>query len=308
MRERKASDERPFASGRPAIAANARTNARLRVPLAGSVLVHAALALLLSRGAARAPTEPEPFALATLDILEREAVLSGAPVIGAHVGAPTGANARSARTTQSDAALGMRPRSRSSARRHVRPHTAAPAAGQPAMPVGGSVPVEVTDLPTESVVTTGSASSIGAKTAKETGAARAARITANVVTGPAAGNPGGSPVRALDGGPTGSVRGAGAGDLSDVVVHPRPIHEVRSASLYPHVARQLGIEGTVKLSVGTDESGSVTTVAVIRPAGHGFDEAATKALRAFRFSPARTRDGRAVPFLFTYTYVFSLDD
>ena len=106
-------------------------------------------------------------------------------------------------------------------------------------------------------------------------------------------------------GPGGALR---AGATSEVVTYPVAIHEVRSAGLYPELARQLGIERVVKLGVGVDEFGRVTTVSVLKPVGYGFDEAASTALRAFRFSPARTRDGRAVPFRFTYTYAFVLED
>ena len=89
-----------------------------------------------------------------------------------------------------------------------------------------------------------------------------------------------------------------------VTVQPTVLYEVNSEDIYPSDARALGIEGVVKLSVGIDATGHVVQVRVISKAGHGFDEAATKAMRRFRFSPARTNDGRAVPYRFAYTYRF----
>jgi vitamin B12 transporter len=53
-----------------------------------------------------------------------------------------------------------------------------------------------------------------------------------------------------------------------------------------------------------DQNGNVTEVKIIKAAGHGFDEAARAALMKYKFTPARTNDGRAVPTRIPYTYVF----
>lgn len=84
----------------------------------------------------------------------------------------------------------------------------------------------------------------------------------------------------------------------------RPIYKVDSADVYPADAMALGLEGAVVLSVGINEKGAVVEVRVLKRAGHKFDEAATKALRGFRFSPALTSDGRPVPARITYSYKF----
>jgi len=88
----------------------------------------------------------------------------------------------------------------------------------------------------------------------------------------------------------------------------RVIHEVNSADYYPPDALALGLEGAVTLSVGINEKGAVVEVRVLKRAGHKFDEAAVRALREFRFAPARTSDGRAVPTRITYSFKFTLSN
>ena len=91
-----------------------------------------------------------------------------------------------------------------------------------------------------------------------------------------------------------------------IATQPHAIYKVDGADVYPPDALALGLEGTVSLSVGISETGAVVEVRVLKRAGHKFDEAATQALRKFRFSPALTSDGRAVPTRITYSYKFSL--
>ena len=93
-----------------------------------------------------------------------------------------------------------------------------------------------------------------------------------------------------------------------VATQPRKLYEVNSADIYPPEPKSLGIEGTVKLSVDLDEKGNVVAVRLIQRAGHGFDEAAVRAMARFRFSPALTSDGRAVPYRLTYQYRFTIGD
>ena len=87
---------------------------------------------------------------------------------------------------------------------------------------------------------------------------------------------------------------------------PRVLHEVNSAEIYPPEAYKMGIEGKVDLRVGIDENGEVRQVKIVGKAGHGFDEAARDALRRFRFSPARTSDGKAVAVNITYRFSFDI--
>jgi TonB family protein len=76
---------------------------------------------------------------------------------------------------------------------------------------------------------------------------------------------------------------------------------------YPAEARRLEIEGDVKLEVSINEKGMVTKVKILEDPGGGLGEAAAKALKKFRFSPARTDEGKAVPYKIKYVYSFVLD-
>lgn len=93
-----------------------------------------------------------------------------------------------------------------------------------------------------------------------------------------------------------------------IATGPKALFKVEGEEVYPAEARAIGLEGTVKLSVGLNEKGVVVDVKVIERAGHGFDEAAVKAMKQFRYRPALASDGRPVPCRFAYTYRFSMGD
>jgi len=76
---------------------------------------------------------------------------------------------------------------------------------------------------------------------------------------------------------------------------------------YPPEAKRLGLEGAVKIKLGIDEHGRVVQAKVVEGAGHGFDEAALKAMRQAKFKPAETSDGRTVPCSIIWTYRFETD-
>ena len=76
---------------------------------------------------------------------------------------------------------------------------------------------------------------------------------------------------------------------------------------YPAEARRLGIEGRVLLRVAIDRQGNVRWTRVIRPAGHGLDEAAQEALARSKFRPARTCDCRVVDHIIPWTYTFQTE-
>jgi protein TonB len=86
----------------------------------------------------------------------------------------------------------------------------------------------------------------------------------------------------------------------------RVIHEVNSADVYPAEAYRMGIEGMVELKVTVDENGNVIQVRVLTHPGHGFEEAAREAMRQFKFSPARTSDGKATVQNITYKFSFDM--
>ncbi|MFN7133521.1 MAG: TonB family protein, partial [Myxococcales bacterium] len=76
---------------------------------------------------------------------------------------------------------------------------------------------------------------------------------------------------------------------------------------YPEAAREQKLSGDVGMIVEILEDGTVGDVQVVRPAGHGFDEAAVKAVRQFIFSPAEF-DGVPAPVRIEYTYRFAFTE
>jgi len=88
-----------------------------------------------------------------------------------------------------------------------------------------------------------------------------------------------------------------------LVSQPSP-EEMRA--LYPEQARRAALEGDVKLELVVSETGEVTEVRVVRSAGSGFDEAAERLVRRFRFRPA-VRAGKPVPARIPWTYKFRLE-
>jgi protein TonB len=103
--------------------------------------------------------------------------------------------------------------------------------------------------------------------------------------------------------------GGGFAPVADIYIsqHAELISAPSGEENYPPEAKRLGIEGAVRIKVGIDEKGNVVQVKVIERAGHGFDEAAAKAMKAAKFKPAMTSDGRAVPCNIIWTYRFETD-
>jgi len=75
-------------------------------------------------------------------------------------------------------------------------------------------------------------------------------------------------------------------------------------AVYPPELQRMGIEGLVVAKLYVDENGDVRRVTIVEKAGHGLDEHARDALKKFKFSPARTSDGKAVPTNIIYKYRF----
>jgi TonB family protein len=69
------------------------------------------------------------------------------------------------------------------------------------------------------------------------------------------------------------------------ITPPRPNSTVQPE--YPPDALRDRVEGTVGLELTIDDTGAVVAARVTQPAGHGFDEAALAAARAWTFEPAR---------------------
>ena len=76
-------------------------------------------------------------------------------------------------------------------------------------------------------------------------------------------------------------------------------------AVYPPEAQRAGLAGSVELEVTVDAAGHVSEARVVRPAGHGFDEAALVAVRSWTFEPA-LREGQPIASTVQLTYPFTL--
>jgi protein TonB len=83
---------------------------------------------------------------------------------------------------------------------------------------------------------------------------------------------------------------------------PKVLEEVKAE--YPPELSRMNIEGHVIARLYIDETGRVRRIKITESTAHGFDEPARKALMKFKFSPARTSDGKSVPTNITYKYTF----
>ena len=76
---------------------------------------------------------------------------------------------------------------------------------------------------------------------------------------------------------------------------------------YPEQALERSIEGDVLLGITVGEDGTVVDVAVLEPAGHGFDGPAREAAWTMRFTPAFDATGEPVSARIEYRYRFAMD-
>src|SRR5690606_12972216 len=106
--------------------------------------------------------------------------------------------------------------------------------------------------------------------------------------------------------PAGAQEGAPtqAGTPTEQAVTPPKLVQFVEAE-YPASALVAGLEADVELVLSIDAEGRVTATEVSGPRGHGFDEAAQAAARAFRFEPARRGD-QPVASKILYRYSFHL--
>jgi protein TonB len=117
----------------------------------------------------------------------------------------------------------------------------------------------------------------------------------------------GEPIALADG----DLDDATRGDTSDVVMTEETVDEAPVAletpkPVHPARARRDGVEGRVTLSILIGTDGRVADARVLEATPTGvFDDAATDAIRAWRFSPARYQ-GAAVRTWRRITIVFEL--
>lgn len=92
------------------------------------------------------------------------------------------------------------------------------------------------------------------------------------------------------------------------VAYTMPTRQGESKPKYPELLQRQGVEADVTVLVSLDATGQVTKATVVKPAAYlEFNEAARKAALRERFAPA-TRNGVAIPYSFSFTYRFRLED
>jgi protein TonB len=188
------------------------------------------------------------------------------------------------------------------------------------------VAVDLADLPADAPATPGAAAAPAPTSARPALrsrlAVRPARATAPTAAAPAgplppndeaplrfaisAGTIASGPSIVASGPPSGAGRPSdepgplGEGDVSVParLITPSPL-------VYPPAARQAGIEIDLPVEIVVDATGRVVAARGLGRAGYGLDEAALRAIRAYRFSPA-IRAGRPVPVRMRWTVQFRL--
>lgn len=83
------------------------------------------------------------------------------------------------------------------------------------------------------------------------------------------------------------------------------IAAIQSKLLYPEIAKRAGVEGRVYVLAFINEEGDVVYTEVIKGVGTGLDEAAVKAVKETKFTPAKI-DGKPVKVQVTVPIVFKL--
>jgi TonB family protein len=99
-------------------------------------------------------------------------------------------------------------------------------------------------------------------------------------------------------------------EATDALRPPRLIEQPTASLLrasYPARARADGVEADVGLKILVDAAGRVAAVRLLRRAGNGFDEAAQRLIRSFRFEAGKDRAGRRVSVWIPWTYKFRLN-
>jgi TonB family protein len=75
---------------------------------------------------------------------------------------------------------------------------------------------------------------------------------------------------------------------------------------YPPEARQLGIEGAIRVRLLVDDQGKVVTKVLLNKLGHGLDELALKRAGEIQFEPALDTDDRPVSSVVIWTFNMTL--
>jgi protein TonB len=118
---------------------------------------------------------------------------------------------------------------------------------------------------------------------------------------------------------TGTGTGTGSGSGSDGPPAPMSVATIKTKAKprgdygyidasrdYPPEARQLGIEGVIKVKLVVGVDGLVKTAVLLTKLGHGLDELAIARARTIQFDPARDTDDNQVASVVIWTFNMTL--
>lgn len=112
---------------------------------------------------------------------------------------------------------------------------------------------------------------------------------------------------------TGEGTGSGAGDPAPMSVAtiktramPRGDYAYEESKDYPAEARQLGIEGKIRVKLIVDASGAVKSAQLLNKLGHGLDELALARATKILFDPAKDTDDKPVASVVVWTFNMAL--
>jgi periplasmic protein TonB len=123
--------------------------------------------------------------------------------------------------------------------------------------------------------------------------------------------------RGGSGGGTGSGAGSGSGEapapppVSVATIKKRALPKgdygyIDAGKDYPQEARQLGIEGPIRVRLVVDANGKVAAAVLLNRLGHGLDELALARAKKIEFEPARDTDDKAVTSVVVWTFNMTL--
>lgn len=97
-----------------------------------------------------------------------------------------------------------------------------------------------------------------------------------------------------------------AAEAKRVAIKPASVS--RKSPKYPSSSRRAGHQGTTIITFVVGTSGRVTSAQVTKSSGHAaLDQAAISAVRTWRFTPARSGLGHAVPYTYKQSIPFRLE-
>lgn len=117
----------------------------------------------------------------------------------------------------------------------------------------------------------------------------------------------------------GTGDGTGAGIGSGTETAPMSVATIKTRALprgdygyfsagkdYPAEAKQLGIEGAIRVRLVVDEAGKVKSQILLNHLGHGLDELALERAKQIEFTAARDSDDRPVASVVIWTFTMTL--